>query len=557
MTTHRSTLLYHALALDLVVIATGVGYLFGGDELGLFAAFLVAIAAAAWKGGDEIGLAATAYSVVALVLFFPQSVDTTSLMAFAATGAVVASFARVARNIRRGELPAPRGRALETTPATPATAAAPFAIGLPLLAVVLYTDFSDLLMKNLPVPSMLQPLILLLVVAVWKYRHVARPLDAAVHPVIVVFGLYALAVFASSIWAREARLVDEAFSEVAKACIIAVVAASLASSWKSLERTLTVLVVAATVLAGTSVVQIATGKFFGAFGGLLVPETGNIYGAYASPRAAGPPATDPNAYARILLITIPLAVGLSIAHRRFGARVAFALAAAITTAGTIVTYSRGAMVALIGMAVLLLVAMQVNVKRVGLAVVAATIVLLLLPEAVTGRFGTMRGVLPGNVDGVEIDNSLEKRKLLVGASLGMFDDHPIGGVGAGNYSANFVQYAIRTGSPFMDYHVPGSLEQAHGLYFEAASETGLLGLITITLALLAAVFTSMRSRRLLLGRGDERHAALAMGLGIAVASYMIASLVLHESHLRYMGLYFGLIVAVARLTNAPPDEAAA
>lgn len=550
----RRTVLQHAVALDAIVIAVGIGYLLPGSAAVLFAAFLLAVAASAWNGGDEVGLAATAYSVVALALFFPAAVDANTLLAFAGTGAVVSTVARVARRLQKRDEP----EVAAAAPTVPVSerAALPFAIGLPLLVVTLYTNVSDLLMYKFPVPSMLQPLILLLVVAVWRYRRLVRPLGAIMHPIVLILGVYALVIFSTSIWAKDAALADARLSEVIKCIIIAVVAACLASSWPSLQRALAALVAAAAVLGGTSVLQIATGRFFEAFGGLLEPQTGNIYGELALPRASGPPVSDPNFYARILLIVIPIGVGLALAARRRWLATAYAVATALIGAGTLATYSRGAMVAVALMTVLLLVAMRVRAKQVGMAALGAVVVLLLLPENLRARFLSIESALPGSGPSVIQDSAVEKRKLLVRSGMAMFEDHPLLGVGAGHYGRFYLPYANRVGSSVTDFHPPGSLEHAHGFYVELASETGVVGLVALCGAFLAALIATYRANRILLHRGQRGRAMIAAGLGVAIAGYMIASLALHESYLRYMALYFGFVIAVARLareTAEPPE----
>jgi O-antigen ligase len=544
----RRTVLQHAVALDAIVIAVGIGFLLPGSAPVLFGAFLLAVAASAWNGGDEVGLAATAYSVVALALFFPGAIDANTLLVFSGTGAVVASLARVARKIPKAAEP----EVVAAAPPVPVSerAALPFAIGLPLLVVTLYTNVSDLLMYKFPVPSMLQPLILLLVVAVWRYRRLVQPLAAMLHPIVLIMGVYALVVFSTSIWAKDASLVDARLSEVVKCIVITVVAACLASSWTSLERALTALVVAATVLGGMSTIQIATGRFFEVFGGLIEPQTGNIYGELALPRASGPPVSDPNFYARILLIVIPIGVGLALAARRRSLALTYAAAAAIIGAGTLATYSRGAMVAVALMAVLLLIAMRVRAKQVGMAAVAGVVVLLLMPQTLRERFLTIESILP-NREGVVViaDSAVEKRRILVKAGLMMFEEHPLWGVGAGNYGRHYLPYANRVGSSATDFHDVGGREFAHGFYVELASETGIVGLIALCSAFFAALVVTYRANRTLLARGERGRAMIAAGLGVAIAGYMLASLALHESYLRYMALYFGFAIAVARLAR--------
>lgn len=536
----RRSLLRHAVAVDLTVMALGAAWLYPGSPAILFGAFLAAIAISAWTGGDEVGLAATAYGVIILSLFFRASVDVGSLTAFAATGAVVSTLARAARTIQRGEL----------TLAPPTRLAAlPFAIGLPLLVVVLYTDLSDIVMENLPVPSLLQPLILLLAFVVWKYRRALHPSSAAIHPIVIAMVVYALVVFSTSIWAKETYLTDKRLSEVVKAVCVIVLAASLAASWNALQRALTALVASAAVLSSLSVLQIATGRFSNAFFGLVELKSGTIYGDVSMPRAAGPPVSDPNFYARILLLTIPIAVALAYRETNSRRRLAFLAAAAITTAAVLVTYSRGAMLTLAVMAVLIALAMKVRMRHIALAGVAGLVSLLFLPPAITRRLGTIEALLPGKNTGAMYDSSLAQREMLTLSGVRMFERHPLLGVGAGHYAWYFPQFSNEVGTSFIDYVEPGAARYPHSFYVEIACETGLLGLGSFFAAVLAAFLTLYTTQRTLARNGDREHALLATALAVSIAGYLIASVFLHETHLRYLALFFGFVIAMARLAR--------
>jgi O-antigen ligase len=534
----RRSLLRHAVAVDLTVMALGAAWLFPSSPVVLFGAFLAAVAISAWVGGDEVGLAATAYGVIILSFFFRGSVDVGSLTAFAATGAVVSTLARAARTIQRGEI-APPVR----------LAALPFAIGLPLLVIVLYTDLSDIMMENFPVPSLLQPLILLLAFVVWKYRQSLRPSSAAIHPIVIAMIVYALVVFSTSIWAAETYLTDKRFAEVLKAVFVIVLTASLAASWTALKRALIALIASAALLSSLSVLQIATGRFADAFGGLVELKFGTIYGDVALPRAAGPPVSDPNFYARILLITIPLSVAMAFTETRPRRRFAYAAAAAITTAATLVTYSRGAMLTLAVMAVLMALVLKVRARHIALAGVAGLIVLLLLPQSIRKRLGTIEALLPGKNVGETYDSSLAQRELLTMSGVAMFEAHPILGVGAGHYLWYFPKFSNQVGSSWIDYVEPGLDRYPHSFYVEIACETGLLGLLTFFASVIAAFLTIYSARRHLLHDGDTDHAMLAAALAVAIAGYLIASVFLHETHLRYLALYFGFVIAIARLAR--------
>lgn len=545
----RRTVLRHAVALDLMVLAVGTGYLMPGSVTVLFGTFLAAVAISAWIGGDEVGLAATAYAVIALSVFFGRYVDVESLMAFAAVGAVLSTLARAARTIQRGEVVPAEAPAVPRAEPAPLAAAIPFAIGLPLLVVVLYTDLSDIMMENFPVPSLLQPLILLLAVVVWKYRGTLRPMTAVVQPIVIAMTLYTLVVFSTSIWAKETYLTDKRISELVKALFIIIVAASLASSWKALRRAFTALVISAAILSSLSVLQIATGRFADSFGGLVEIKYGTIYEDVSSPRAAGPPVSDPNFYARILLLAIPLAVGLAFVEKRTRWRIAYAGAAAIISCGVLVTYSRGAMLTLGVTAMLLALALRVKPRHYVMTGVAGLLLLMVLPQSMMRRLITIEALLPGKNAGAMYDSSLAQRELLTMTGLKMFSENPLFGVGSGHYAWYFPRVSNEVGFSWVDYVPPGSDRYPHGLYVEIASETGLVGLLTFFGTIAAAFLTLYHTRRTLLLHGDREHAMLATVVAVAIASYLVASVFLHETHLRYIALYFGFAIAIKRLTE--------
>jgi O-antigen ligase len=547
----RRTILRHAVAIDLVITASGVALVAPDAPAVTFFSFVAAVALAAWLRDDEAGLAATAYSVLTLAVFFREQIDVTTLTAFAATGAAVSAFARAARRVRQeGKAAAvPAEPAVAPTAAVPAV---PLPIGVPLLVVILYADVSDSLMTKFPLPSLLRPIILLLAIVAFKYRRVAQPMNVALQLPVIFLMLYALAGYASGVWAINLRAVDGRFSEFVKATFICVLAASLIVSWQALRRAMLALIVTAAAMSAVSLVQVTTGKLENFLGGMVAVQSGNIYGEITMPRASGPPVSDPNFYARILLVGIPLAAGLAINERRRSRKLAYWALAALISGGTLVTYSRGAMFALFAMCGLMVLALRVKPRHMAALALAGVVVIALLPRAMSERVLTVEALVSSEEQPVRVDSSVAKRKLLYGVAIRMFDEHLLGGVGAGNFNQHYDTLANQVGMAERDWGVPGSPQFPHGLYFEIASETGLLGLLTFLGAAGAAFLYLWGARRRLLDRGETGRAAIASGIGVALAGYLMASVFLHESHVRYFGLYVGLAVAVARLAQNPP-----
>ena len=93
---NRGRLLRLAIAVNLAIIATGVGLLFPAQPFALLAVYVAAVAIAAWKGGWEAGVLAAAISTIALLLLFASSFDESHLVGFIAAAVVVTAIMEVA-----------------------------------------------------------------------------------------------------------------------------------------------------------------------------------------------------------------------------------------------------------------------------------------------------------------------------------------------------------------------------------------------------------------------------------------------------------------------------
>jgi O-antigen ligase len=145
---------------------------------------------------------------------------------------------------------------------------------------------------------------------------------------------------------------------------------------------------------------------------------------------------------------------------------------------------------------------------------------------------------------VETDSSVEERMVLMGTAWEMLAANPLLGVGAGNYTARFGEYAERFGSVARDYEDPDAVRYAHNLYLEVGAETGSVGLVLFLGSLLLAFWSLERGRARLLAVGEGRTGALARALQISLGGYMISSLFLHGDFERYLWLFLGLAAAL-------------
>lgn len=484
----------------------------------LSAAAITALAAAAVLLGAGVGWAASRYSS----LFHLQA---TPVHVAALLGAVAAAVLFVRRP----------------------------AVGLVCLVLVVYLNLSDVLIRFHGFPSVLQllaPPLLLAAVLEWR-----RDLAAALSPrsLTVALAAYVLVVLASTTVALDASLADEGVATAAKGFLIFLLVSLLATAPERVRRAGWALVAGGAFLGGLAVIQALAGDSGTVFGGFARLDYGQVYGNVFEARAAGP-LGDANFFAQILVLAFPVAVVLAWTERRRWTKALALASAAAIAAGVVATYSRGGALALAVVGALSLFAARPSRRRVALAAGLLAVGLLLLPADFTRRLDTLRQFLPGAERVTELDSSIQNRKLLMQVGWRIFEDHPVMGVGAGNYTVHFGEYAAEVGSTVQEYEDIGRPHYTHNLYLQVASETGLLGLAALGAALLLVLGHLRRAESAYFAAGQEVYAGLASAFQIALVGYLLTALFLHGHFQRYLWLLLGLSAALAR---AAPLEALA
>jgi O-antigen ligase len=169
---------------------------------------------------------------------------------------------------------------------------------------------------------------------------------------------------------------------------------------------------------------------------------------------------------------------------------------------------------------------------------------------------TLRELAPAMSDAnaASEDSSFRQRQEMMASAREMFLDHPLLGVGAGNYQARFDEYAGRLGTTLRSYENFGQARYPHNLYLEILAEMGLAGLAGF-LAIIAATLTSLRTAyRSFLAAGAVRSANLTASIALALIAYLATSLFLHGTYIRYLWLLVALAAAARRVALRPTPE---
>ncbi|HEX6070128.1 MAG TPA: O-antigen ligase family protein [Longimicrobiaceae bacterium] len=347
----------------------------------------------------------------------------------------------------------------------------------------------------------------------------------------------------------------------------------------ALRRAIWTLIAAGSLLGGLSLFQEVTGSFDQQFGGLarrnyeymvleekLAADPDNVelrerkdaMRDDRSRRAEGP-MDEPNMYAQIMLALLPLTLFTFRAAAGRPARMLAAVAAGLIVGGMVVAESRGAFVALVlvvGAALAIRWIRPAHVVTCALAL--GGLATLVASERLVERLATIPAalaVLQGHPS-VQRDYAIEGRATEMLAALQVFGDHPLLGVGPGQYapfySVEYHQKNPRT--KFLDLRIP---RRGHSLYLEMGAEVGAVGL-SVFLAIVGVLMRSLWLARKHWLERSPLHADLATALLLTLGAYLATGIFLHLMYERYYWLLLALASAgvhiLRELEHAPARE---
>lgn len=330
---------------------------------------------------------------------------------------------------------------------------------------------------------------------------------------------------------------------------------------ETLKRVFWLLLAAGSLLSVLCLYQDLTGDYGEEFGGLAYRnydvslnsgDASAIQKRRTWDRAQGP-VDEPNRFAQILIVLVPLSAFLYRSARSRAQRLLAGALGGLVLTGVGLTLSRGGLVtlALLAMAMALLGWIR------GWQALAGALALVVVFSAVSPFFvNRVRSIaaaahlLGGDeTRQQEADGAIRGRVTEMLAALHVFRDHPVLGVGPAQFPAFYFQkYASNADIKFRDIDVP---RRAHNLYLELGAELGALGL-GVFLAIVGLLMRGLwRTRRRWVGT-DPEAADLCATLWLGLFAYLSTGMFLHLSY----QLYFWLLVALASagLHLVPPGR---
>lgn len=269
---------------------------------------------------------------------------------------------------------------------------------------------------------------------------------------------------------------------------------------------------------------------------LYNPSFGFVQFSYTDPRFSGS-IGDPNFFAAILVFMLPMALQASLNVGMPLRKIGCILILGMILVGILLTKSRGGMLAA---AVSVLVLLPFLQRRQIYAIVAFGVVSVavaasfLSDEIIARLFSIVQTAQTGGA----VDESVEGRLASWSVARQLFYDHPLFGVGLGNFKTYYQDTALNLGLIFR-----GEGRSAHSLYLEILSETGLLGfgwfLLIVGFALLGVLRATLLARR-----ADQLAlAAQYAAFGAGIIGYLAATAFLHAAFLRF--LWIVLVTGIA------------
>ena len=315
---------------------------------------------------------------------------------------------------------------------------------------------------------------------------------------------------------------------------------------ETLRRVLWTVLLAAAFLSSVTIMQKVLGNYTAPYLGFGKVHASYFLGKSEVPRVAGP-IGDPNYYAQILLVAVPLGLVSVWRERSPLLRTVAIGATAFTMVAIMLTFSRGAGLAF-GLVFAIMAVLRYFKASQVFAVVLGIFLLLSIVPAYKERVASVSGVggataAAGSSESADL--ATQSRAAEMASGMMVFLDYPVLGVGPAGFPFYYQEYAKRLGLPVHASAETGEREgleaqrQTHNAYIGIAADLGLPGLVVFCAILWVALRDLMRARRRTL-RSNPALANMATGFMLAIVSYAATAMFLTLAFERYFWLLLAL-----------------
>ena len=421
-----------------------------------------------------------------------------------------------------------------------------------ILCGIIYLNISNTLQTFHDLPSINKILIPgLLVVMVWMSwrRHGPKP-ALVVGLVIGAVSFGAAAV--SLLHAQDLELVVEALNRVWKDVAVMLILAGLLWDLADIRAVAYVLIGAGMLISVLAIIAYYKADPSFEAGGLIRWLPQDRDGTAPSLRISGH-VDDPNFFAQVLLIPLSLSLCFAVMGSNMWLRVISTIGFVLVACGLATTLSRGGMLAAIAtLGVFCIWGLRSwyarSIMCLGIAG-ALILAFVLAPDGVQERVVELVSVVTSLFDSHQTpDESASGRLHEMLAAIYMFLDNPLFGVGIANYTVHFQEYSLEHG-----LMVRAADRAAHSLYLEVVAEQGLFGLLVFVTVLIVTFRVAIGAHRRHVRAGNQGEATVIFAVILAYTAYLMAAVLLHGVHQRFLWMLIGLMLATANIRVDPGD----
>ena len=415
-------------------------------------------------------------------------------------------------------------------------------LGLGAFIFIIYIQLTPVINKYYPgVPSPVFPLLGMLVfLIIWRMVIYGDRPDgwkrASVILVVMAFWLLSVLI------ADDSVLALAKFQKFTENAVLAFVIVFFIQRPTSLRSIVWALLAAGILMATISVFQNLTSTYDNNYWGFGEWDQSSTAGV-TNHRATGSYG-NPNAYAQVLVMLVPLALDRFWHEKelRFRLLAGWALIVCILT--IIFTYSRNGFITLLFTLGLLFVMRRPRVLSLVVVMILAFVVIQFLPISYTERITTLFQFSPSNSPQQILDESFRGRLSENIAAWRMFQDNPLFGVGLDNFQVNYQSYSRQIGLDQRRIErTPASF------YLELLSEQGLIG-TTVFMVFILIIFRNLwKAWRLFQFSGMKNEEYMTLAFFSGLAGFMVFYISKNSAYPNVFWVLLGIAFSIAQVAE--------
>lgn len=365
----------------------------------------------------------------------------------------------------------------------------------------------------------------------------------ALIPFVAVAGLLAAYCLVSALWSTSADQARTASIDLGFQLVLAAGVIACATTATRLRWAVWAIIAVGTVVGVAALWQFRTGNYSWTAFGLARADYQQISG-FAHAYRSGGPFGDANFFGQMTVVVLALGLERMRASITMTARVLAGLASAIALATILLTYSRGALIAVAVIGVVALLRMRHRVFALSVAFIALVAIVSFAPADYAARVQQIPAALSGGVSSGTSDPAITGRTSSWLVAGDMAKASPLVGIGYGQYPVEYLRYSAHVG---LDWR--GEPRAAHSMPLQILAELGVVGLLLMATVVAVAFVSLHRARQRLAGTAeDDDTRSLLGGLNDALLGYLVAGLFLHSAHPAILWVLLGLAWSAAQIT---------